>query len=76
MIIVAILIPFTTETFKMVQDYLKDKPTSYEWPNISDFLITLTVTPIFFVLEQTFQYFLYPWYYQFCKEKNDLEVRE
>lgn len=76
MCIVMILIPFTTETFKMVQDFLKVKPDDYEWPSIKDFWLTLVMTPVFFILERVFQWILYPWYWQHCKEKVDLEVRD
>lgn len=76
MAIVMILIPFTTETFKMVQDFLKYKPDDYEWPSIKDFWLTLVMTPVFFILERVFQWVLYPWYWQHCKEKVDLEVRD
>jgi len=68
MLIVLILVPFTTETFVTIQDFLKDKPSGYEWPNIQDFWLTIAVTPIFFIIERVFQYFLYPWYYKYCKE--------
>ena len=46
------------------------------WPSVSDFWLTLVMTPVFLILERVFQWALYPWYWQHCKEKDDLEVRD
>lgn len=67
-VVVLILIPFTMETYRLVEDYLKYKPAGYEWPSVGDFWFTLVATPVFWTLEQLFQYLLYPWYYKICKE--------
>ncbi|CDW86361.1 longevity-assurance family protein [Stylonychia lemnae] len=75
-IIVLILVPFTTETYKYVQDFKRKKPEGYEWPSIQDFWFTAVAACVFWSLEQAFQYALYPWYLQHCKEQNDLEIRD
>lgn len=74
-VVVLILIPFTIETQKMVTDFEAKKPPGYEWPCLTDFALTAFTALFFFLLENAFQTFLYPWYYQICKEKKDKEVR-
>lgn len=60
----------------MVNDFELKKPQGYEWPCLQDFGLTAFTALFFFLLENAFQTYLYPWYYeQICKEKRDKEVR-
>jgi len=39
-------------------------------------LFTIVTTVILGLLERAYEYTLYPWFYEICKEKNDLEERD
>lgn len=75
-LVVFIFFPFTVETYRTVMYFLDRKPVEYRWPQLSDFWFTIVTTIILGVLERVFEYTLYPWFYEICKEKNDLEERD
>jgi hypothetical protein len=75
-IVFLILAPFTTETYKLLEDIKSRMPPGYKWPSVSDFWFTAVTAVVFWVLEHSFQTVLYPWFYKYCKEKNDLEIRD
>lgn len=75
-IVVLILFPFTIATFYSVQDYHSTIPSGYRWPELYDFWFTLVTTIVLGSLERAFEYFLYDWFYEICKEKENLEERD
>ena len=75
-LVVFILFPFTIETYRAVQDYLENKPVTYRWPQLHDFWFTIVTTVILGSMEKAFDFYLYSWFYQYCKEKNNLEERD
>ena len=75
-LVIFIFFPFTVETYRTVMYFLDRKLVEYRWPQLSDFWFTIVTTIILGVLERVFEYTLYPWFYEICKEKNDLEERD
>ncbi|TNV79334.1 hypothetical protein FGO68_gene9422 [Halteria grandinella] len=51
-------------------------PADYRWPQLHDFWFTIVTTIVLGSLERAFEYFLYDWFYDICKEKNNLEERD
>lgn len=76
MIVILILAPFTYVTYFMVQEFKSKKPEGYQWPSLTDFWLAIVTTIVFNQLEHAFQTVLFPWYYQYCKEKKDEVVRQ
>lgn len=71
-----ILIPFTVETYKCVEEYIREKPEDYRWPEFGDFWFTGVTSVILFAVERLFDYIFYPFFYKHCKEKVNLEARD
>lgn len=71
-----ILIPFTIETYKIVEDYKNQMPADYRWPSVKDFWFTAVTSLLFMALEKIIEKVCYPCYYKICKEKNNLEMRD
>ena len=71
-----ILFPFTSATYESVIDFQSRIPPNYRWPEVGDFWFTIVTTILFIALENAFQVVLYDWFYQICKEKDDLEARD
>jgi hypothetical protein len=75
-LVVFLFFPFTFETYRSISRFLESKPAGYRWPQLSDFWFTIVTTMILGLLERAFEYTFYPWFYNICKEKNDLEERD
>lgn len=75
LVLLAILLPFTYLCYLMVSHFIANKPSTYRWPQFSDFWITGVSTLTFMILERVFDNLLYPLFYPFCKEKADAEMR-
>ncbi len=75
-LVVFIFFPFSLETYRTVMNFFEIKPAGYRWPQLSDFWFTIVTTVSLALLERAFEYTLYPWFYNICKEKNDLDERD
>ena len=51
-------------------------PPGYRWPEVTDLWFAGVTAIIFLILEKIIEELLYPWYYKYCKEKNDEVARD
>jgi ABC-type sulfate transport system permease component len=75
-LVVFILFPFTTCTYQSVMDFWNKMPEGYRWPQMTDFWFTLLTSIVFMILEKAFDATFYGWFYEICKEKEDLNERK
>ena len=66
--VLAIFIPFTTETIKYYQYSKLHAPEGYKWPGFDAFWLTAVTMVITVVLEKLIEAIFYPIFLKLCKE--------
>lgn len=75
LVLIGVFAPFTYLTYGMVQEFLRNKPEGYRWPQLTDFWITAVVAVVCFTMERLYDVIFYSTFYRICKEKTDEDLR-
>ena len=68
LVVLAIFVPFTTETIKYYKYMASHAPEGYKWPDFDAFWLTGVTMVLTLALEKIIEALFYPLFLKACKE--------